>query len=242
MVKAPGATIGHNVVRDALITVTNEGINPLGQAYSEPSEREHWRPDVMMCHRPRTAWKYVDVSITTPHAPTYLQQAQNRLGAATAREKSKLIKMQPAMEKLGYDCVPFVMEIFGALGTHAQGIIKDLYKAVDTVEHHFSIRAIRKQRVSRAISVSLVKGVHLRLTETALKAKSSGRGFQHPANRTNSEGPPARAPSAQRARRPATGQAQHPPPRPAASAGQARGRSQGRPTGRAGARRVQTHT
>lgn len=216
------------MVRDALITVTNEGINPLGQADSEPSEREHWRPDVMMCHRPRTAWKYVDVSITTPHAPTHLQQAQNRLGAATAREKSKLIKMQPAMEKLGYDCVPFVMEIFGALGTHAQGIIKDLYKAVDTVEHHFSIRAIRKQRVSRAISVSLVKGVHLRLTETALKAKSSGRGFQHPANRrssSESRPPPARTTSAQRARRPApataAGQPQHPPN------GSGRGRSRG---------------
>jgi hypothetical protein len=85
------------------------------------------RLDVMICGPSGTT--YVDVSGTTPSAPSYQAMgAMSALAAATAREKQKTTKYKAFFDVLDPEArfVPFVFESPGAFGTKAKELIKDL--------------------------------------------------------------------------------------------------------------------
>ena len=71
--------------------------------------------------------KLLDVSVTCPTATSLRVAASTtRLSAATAREKTKFAKYRSLAEQHSAQSVPFVMESFGAYGTHARHFIRDL--------------------------------------------------------------------------------------------------------------------
>ena len=66
----------------------------------------------------------IDVRVTHPTAPSYVQAARMTLGVAKMSEASKIRKHRAAAEKVGAIFIPFVMETFGGFSNDASSIIK----------------------------------------------------------------------------------------------------------------------
>ena len=70
----------------------------------------------------------VDVSVVHPTAPTYVAQgrAMRPLAAAKARAREKRAKHQAAVEGLGHEFIPFVLESHGGFGPAANSFVQRL--------------------------------------------------------------------------------------------------------------------
>ena len=70
----------------------------------------------------------IDVSVTHPCARSYVNAAKTQLGAATQRERKKILEYSKRHADQGVKFLPFVMETLGGFGPRAIDFIKAMVK------------------------------------------------------------------------------------------------------------------
>lgn len=129
----------HNLVRDAILrTLRRHGIT----VSSEPNVGYGKRADLAILLPKETL--YVDVCIVTP----FVANAEsNPAKAILTAEQTKTTLYEP----FNINCIPFVMDYFGAAGELAE-------KLVRTVQHTFELGASFAKELIDAVSSAVHRG------------------------------------------------------------------------------------
>ncbi len=113
---------------------------------------------------------FFDVRVTHPTARSYINIAQQQLGAARKAEQEKR-RTYRALGVLDQDIVPFIAETHGALGTDAICFIRKLAR-------HHSQPSLWASRLYKAISVALQKGNAHVISDWRMRAMTARLGYR----------------------------------------------------------------
>jgi hypothetical protein len=147
-----GISARHEQVKRALARIANEG-GALGQV--EVQVNSGTRADLLLhlAHQPGIS-VFVDVMVTNPSA--HLQAAQRQLGAASVGELRKRERYQGIINPQTQRIMPFVVEMYGAIGTDAISVLQALAEQAERAQRISKIEYM--MRAIATISIAIQRG------------------------------------------------------------------------------------
>ena len=100
----------------------------------------------------------IDVSITHPHARSYVGAAKTQLGAAVLREKKNITEYGKRQADQGIRFLPFVMETMGGFGPQAENFIRAMARDAYLTGSNAVIQGNVENFIKKVTSVALQVG------------------------------------------------------------------------------------
>jgi hypothetical protein len=141
--KRRAITVRHDAIVQCLASLAREVGYSVTVEPTDPVQSHSKRPDLLILNSSRSFM--LDVSVVEPTAPTYLPMARTTAGsAAHRRERDKHAKYDAIANAEHCSFQPFIMEVYGTLGTQARNMVKTLAKQASILHVDSENRFIKR--------------------------------------------------------------------------------------------------